>query len=111
MNKTIFRLVNLENKEIINMNENKLLVFYINISNVDRESIEYFVKSVVEKIKPTSFDGEIIAIPIYYGDTRIDCINPKYITEVDLIKENTDMIEELNKNLKLQIELKKLNNE
>ena len=55
---------------------------------------------------------EIIVIPIQSSDTRIECINPKYITDTELIKEHTEMMKKLNIELQYQLnQLKEENNE
>jgi hypothetical protein len=79
-----------------------ILVYYISITHVD--DIEEYIGSVMKKITSTtvSEDSEILVIPIY-GETRIDCINPKYITDGDLIKKHERLMSELHEKLKNQI--------
>ena len=38
---------------------------------------------ISNKITPVTFKGEIILIPVQTLDTRVECINPKYIKNVD----------------------------
>ncbi len=87
--------------------ENKILVFYIGIYGIDHNQIETYVNMVAKKITPVSFNGEIIIIPIHSYDSRVECINPKYITKKELIKENESLINELNNKLKEQIDIQK----
>jgi len=84
--------------------ENKLLVIYVGVQGVRMEDIEYFVKSITTRISPETIKGEIIVIPTQSTDTRIECINPKYISEPQLIFEHTELMKELNKNLHNQVE-------
>jgi hypothetical protein len=42
-------------------------------------------------------------------DTRIECINPKYITDEELVKEHTNLMKELNEALHFQLEILKEN--
>lgn len=85
--------------------ENKILVFYVGIMGVPQDKIEEFIHKVSKKITPTTFKGEIIIIPIQSYDTRVDCINPKYITDKELIQENENLLKELNHNLHNQLKL------
>ncbi len=84
--------------------EKKILVVYVGVAGIRGEDIEYFVHKIVSKITPTTFEGEIIVIPIQSLDTRIECINPKYITEENLVKEHTELMKELNDELRHQAE-------
>ena len=84
--------------------EEKLLVIYIGVAGIRSIDIEDYVKKITKKITPISFKGEIIIIPAQNVDTRIECINPKYITDDILIKEHTEMLNKLKINLDNQIE-------
>ena len=91
--------------EIIENKDKLILVYYISITHVDIDAVEEFMNRVMKKISANSVseDTEIIAIPIY-GETKIDCINPKYITDSDLIKKHERTMSELHEKLKNQIE-------
>jgi hypothetical protein len=92
--------------------ETKILVLYVGVAGIRWEDIEYFTQSLAKKIIPSTFQGETIVIPIQSTDSRIECINPKYITEVELIKEHTEMIKKLQEQLHIQHDiLKQKNNE
>ena len=82
-----------------------ILVYYISIANVDIDDVEEFMNRVMKKISANSVseDTEIIALPIY-GESRVECINPKYITDTDLIKKHERTMSELHEKLKNQIE-------
>ena len=91
--------------------ENKILVMYVGVEGIRMEDIEHFIKSVTKKITPETIKGEFIVIPTQSPDTRIECINPKYITETELIKEHTEMMKKLKQELQYQMEqLKQENN-
>ena len=91
--------------------ENKILVMYVGVQGIRMEDIEHFIKSVTKKITPETIKGEFIVIPTQSPDTRIECINPKYITETELIKEHTEMMKKLKQELQYQMEqLKQENN-
>jgi len=89
--------------------ENKILVTYVGVAGIRSEDIDTFVHKVVKKIIPTTFVGEVIIIPIQSNDSKIECINPKYITDIELIKEHTDMMNKLQKELQNQLEILKQN--
>lgn len=91
--------------------ENKILVIYVGVQGVRMEDIRYFVESITKRISPETIKGEVIVIPTQSPDTRIECINPKYITDAELIKEHTEMMEKLKLNLQNQMEqIKEENN-
>ena len=85
--------------------ENKILVFYVGIAGIASEDVETYVKKVTETITPTTFNGEIIVIPTHSYDTRVECINPKYITNDELIQKHETLMKELNNNLYNQIKI------
>lgn len=90
--------------------KNKIIVIYIGVTGVREEDIETYVQKITEKISPTSISAEIITIPVNSYETKIECINPKYITDESLINEHTKLMKELHEELKHQInELKKYN--
>lgn len=80
-----------------------MLVIYVGVQGVRTEDIPEFVERVSERISPTTFEGEIIVIPTQSPDTRIECINPVYITKKSLITNHTKMMEELKERLQHQL--------
>ena len=94
-----------------NSNYHKLiLVFYLSISGIRSEDIDEFMHKVSERIIP-NIDAEVIILPVD-GATRVECINPQYITDSDLIKKHERLIAELHEHLNYQIkELKEKKNE
>ena len=69
--------------------EKKILVIYVGVAGIRGVDISDYVHKVASKITPTTFEGEVILIPIQSYDTKIECINPKYVTDEELIKEHT----------------------
>jgi len=84
--------------------ENKILVIYVGVSGIRLEDIDTYINKVINKIMPQTFEGEIIIIPIQSSDTKIECINPKYITDAELIVEHTEMMKKLQEALQNQLE-------
>ena len=87
--------------------ENKILVIYIGVAGIRSVDIRDFIEKITSKITPETFQGEIIVIPTQSPDTKIECINPKYITDVDLINEHKIIMNKLNYELQLQLEMLK----
>lgn len=85
--------------------ETKILVIYVGVAGIRSEDIDTYVHKVASKILPTTFQGESIVIPIQSYDTRVECINPKYITDENAIRENTEMLKKLREQLLHQAEL------
>lgn len=84
--------------------EKKILVIYVGVMGVRSEDIRDFIKRVSEKITPETFQGEIIIIPTQSQETRVECIDPKYITKKELIQEHTELMEKLQEHLRFQLE-------
>lgn len=94
------------------VNEIKILVMYVGVAGIRSEDIPDFVAQVTQKITPKTFEGEIIAIPTQSPDTRIECINPRYITEPELVQEHTELMKKLKHELQHQLDqLKQDDNE
>jgi hypothetical protein len=88
---------------------NNILVIYVGVAGIRSEDISDYINKVAARITPVTFEGEIIYLPAQSYDTRIECVNPVYITEEQLIQENTLKIKKLNEELQFQIEQLKLN--
>ena len=84
--------------------EYKLIVLYAGVQGIRSEDIQDFVEKLTKRIAPTSIKGEVIIIPVQSADTRIECINPKYITDTDLIEEHTEMMKILKEHLQNQVD-------
>lgn len=84
---------------------NNILVIYVGVAGIRSEDIPDYVNNISEKITPRTFKGEIILIPIHSSDTRIECINPKYITDIELINKHENLMKELNSNLQHQSDI------
>lgn len=92
-------------------NETKILVIYVGVAGIRMEDIQDFVRKLTTKITPSTFQGEVIIIPTQSVDTRIECINPKYITDAELIKEHTDLMKKLQEKLQYQLKVIKAEND
>ena len=90
--------------------ENKILVLYIGVQGIRSEDIGDFTHKVAKKIVPTTFMGEIIVVPTHSPDTRIECINTKYISNDEIIHKHRELMEEINFELEYQLGLLKEEN-
>lgn len=77
-----------------------ILVYYIGVGLIDDDDISQYVNEIINKIKSESdIVGEMIIIPTKDIDSRIECINPKYITDSDLIREHRIKMDILHEHL------------
>lgn len=81
---------------------NPIIVYYISVGNLRSADIPEYMDAVQKRIVPTSLEAEIIFIPIN-GETRIECINPIYITDDELIKKHERLMSELHEHLNKEI--------
>lgn len=82
-----------------------ILVYYISVAGIDPTEIEYYFNELKQRIaaQSVSEDTEIIFVPDP-STTKIECINPKYITDSDLIKEHERKMAILHEHLDNQID-------
>jgi len=91
------------------MEEKKIFVLYLGVQGIRSEDIEDYTYRIGKRIAPSTVEGETIIIPTQSPHTRIECINPKYITDADLITEHTEKMKELQLHLQNQLEQLKEN--
>jgi len=65
--------------------EKIILVHYINIGDMNND-ISKTMEQVIEKLTPKEDDIISYFIPIRKGETRIECINPKLVSEEDFME-------------------------
>ena len=90
--------------------EEKILVIYIGIAGIRTEDIHNYTQKVANKIIPNSFRGEVIILPEQSVNTRIECINPKYITKPELVKQHEEIMQKLQDELQKQLDILKNDN-
>jgi hypothetical protein len=96
-----------KNTTSVETQEDKLiLVYYIGIVNpydgkiVD--DVEKYVRDITSRIGVVNTTG--LVIPTITTDSRVECINPRYITEPELIRKHRLLMDELHENLQFQID-------
>lgn len=92
----------------MNDNEKLILVYYVGVANINPGEINDFIEKIKNKLIPETFIGEIIIIPQYDTNTRVECINPKYVTDKELIQQYESLMKELN--YKLHNDVKEFKN-
>ena len=67
------------------MNKEKIiLIHYINVSNIDGNDVSKIMEEVINKLSLKEEDNIISYwIPVREGETRVECINPKLVSEED----------------------------
>ena len=64
--------------------EKIILIHYINVGNIDGNNVSEMMENVVKKFSPKEEDNIISYwIPVREGETRVECINPKLVSEED----------------------------
>lgn len=67
--------------------EKIILVHYINIGNIDANVVSKIMEYVVKKFLPKDEDNIISYwIPVREGESRVECINPKLVSQKDFTK-------------------------
>jgi hypothetical protein len=90
--------------------ENKILVLYVGVAGIRTEDIDTHVRKIATKILPSTFEGEMIVIPAQSPNTWIECINPQFIPEPELIEQHREMMKKLHEALQNQLEQLKQEN-
>lgn len=85
------------------MEDRRILVFYIGIGNMHENDIPNYIDSVKVRFFDPEFikrnNCEIFMIPTRDMNSKIECINPIYITDEKLIAEHEEMMKTLNDSL------------
>jgi hypothetical protein len=64
------------------MNTEKLiLVYYLNLGNISPQKTEEIMSSFSANLNRSIREAHHILLPISNGDTRVECLNPKLITQ------------------------------
>lgn len=85
------------------MSENNrlILVFYIDVSHIYKEDIPAYMNEVATELSKNDNNTDKYFIPIFEGDSRIECINPVMISEEEYaeVKRKIDEIDKIFKDL------------
>ena len=86
----------------------KILVIYVGIAGMRSEDVPDYVEKIAKRIVPSTFVGEVLVLPtqtLPVMEARIDCINPVYVTETELIQQHTEKMKKLQEELQNQLDL------
>jgi hypothetical protein len=74
--------------------EKVILALYVNVGQMSTEEVERHIAKMIK----TAPSEDIIqyVIPIREGDSRVECVYPKYVVGEQVDKEMSDVLERLN---------------
>lgn len=85
------------------MSENNrlILVFYIDVSRVYSDDVPAYMYELAADLSKNDDGTDKYFIPIYEGDSRLECINPVMISEEEYaeVKRKIDEIDKIFKDL------------
>ena len=90
-----------EKSGLTDENKRLILVFYIDVSRVYEGDIPEFMHQIANNLSKNNGETDKYFIPIYEGDSRIECINPVMVSEEEYaeVKRKLDEINEYYKKL------------
>lgn len=85
-------------------NDRRILVFYLGVGqDMNNNDVERYVMRVKKNFFSNDFlknnNCEVIIIPNRNLESKIECINPLYVTDEELIKEHENLMKEFNSSL------------
>lgn len=80
----------------------KTYVLYIGTRNIRSSDITEYVEKIVDKLLPIPLPEEstVLVLPTDSTENRLECIDPIYITDENLILKHNILLAELNMNIK-----------
>jgi len=81
---------------------NKTYVLYIGVRNIRSSDIDIYVEKITNKLFPIAVpeNSTVLVLPTDTTENRIECIDPLYITDENLIFKHNTLLAELNMNIK-----------
>lgn len=88
--------------------DKKMFVSYVGIGSIDNDTqINKILTEAYRSLKPIfetyDEDCECIFIPTRSNDSRIECIDPKYITDQELVRKHRLLMDELHEHLDIKL--------
>ena len=82
-------------------NNRLILVFYIDVSRIDRSDISAYMNDIATSLSKKDDGTDKYFIPIYEGDSRVECINPVMVSEEEYakVRQKLDEIDKIFKDL------------
>lgn len=81
---------------------NKTYVLYIGVRNIRSSDIDQYVEKITEKLFPIAVpeNSTVLVLPTDTTENRLECIDPLYITDENLIFKHNTLLAELNIKIK-----------
>lgn len=80
----------------------KTYVLYIGVRNIRTSDIDDYIERITYKLFPINVpeNSTVLVLPTDTTENRLECIDPIYITNEDLIFKHNTLLVELNINIK-----------
>jgi hypothetical protein len=80
---------------------NKIYVLYIGIQKIRSADIEEYINKINNILFPINVpeNSTVLVLPTDSIENRLECIDPIYITDQDLIEKHNNLLSKLNKNI------------
>jgi len=75
-----------------------ILVVYGNVGSLSPNEIQEYIAQVNRYVASPTNEYITMVVPVRDQETRIECINPKFITNEEMIKRFASDIKDVNKN-------------
>jgi hypothetical protein len=75
----------------------------MNVVDKDMEAIQKDANQMQELFMNLLNNSIMVIVPTM-EHTRLECINPKYITDVELVKEHESLLERLHEQIKISLD-------
>lgn len=87
------------------MEDKKIIVFYVGVGDMETNQVGQYIDQIKKAFFTEEFAArlncEMVLIPTREINSKLECINPKYITNQELIDEHKtlmiDYLEQMNK--------------
>ncbi len=74
-----------------------ILVFYIDVGNISPSEVAEYIEGIRDNTRVGDINEVVqFYIPVRDQETRVECINPKFVTDEDMIKKFEKQIKGVN---------------
>ena len=75
-------------------------VMYVNVGHMHPSDVDEYSRKILNNFKELETDNStLFLVPTRTGENKIECINPVYITNDELVKKHEEAIKNLTKKL------------
>lgn len=88
-------------KKEIPYRDKLILVFYVNVANMEPADIPAFIKSTKENVMPGKIDESVVHyfVPVRGRESEVVCLNPQLYAPGEMKKEQSRRLREVTKRL------------